>query len=1046
MKPRPPPLAIDRRRFLALSAGATAAVWAGCSADDPALTSRPGITSIHEHIDGPGAAARLLEAMDRAGIARANLVGAYSSLLRRRQTADLGSGAANNDLVLQAAADHPDRFTAFVLLDGTEPDPVDALRRYLARGARGVKLYNGVAQKYRAMPLDDGRLAPLYRFCELHGLPILAHVDPPHLAEFLRVVRDHPSIPWICPHLLTLTSAENIDRLGRILTRFPRLSTDMCFGFEGWMHRSLERISASAPRLRELFIRHADQILFGTDIVVVSGAKHRTADWATNSLLEYRKLLELERFHHRVQSRSEVYEADLTGLALPADALQAIYVDNAARILDRPPARVDRDDLHLLRAALPSAVGSGAGRLVAVDAVARALGAVPRVVDDLASLRRAAALDPDLVAILPLDALDAGLRALPVNGVHPWQGAIARCAAAREARCEAALPGYPLLLPCDPAGPALDLHELRTVVLTGSSLFGAGMTDEDAGPAAITGEVADIVRDADAAHLSNEDVLRAPCAQDLERWRFCYPPEWLHALELLGVDALDLTGNHLGDWKRADTRRTLAAYAEREVALFGGGDDLSAALRPAIVPIRGVNIGFVGVNHVSSQAGSAGDDQPGPLVPGPDGARFTRALAAARAESDVFFCTYQGGYEFSPTPWNDMVSHAHQAIAAGAVAVAGVHAHAPMGVEVKDGALVAYGLGNFLFRHPATAPPHEPASETGLLLRATLIGARLLQTELLPVRFTGSSLLRLRGPQAAAVRARVAAGSQPGLAPERAAPLCDAFVRVTDAAQDKSVWRAFSRVGMRGALVGLSDEAAAALDSTAAELAELDALRARLARRGGGGLRLAITPRTGEALPPQGFDALRLALPRDRALLPVAAAAGVPVQLTVGAGVDAAALDRWLGALPGPVVLSGLGTLHARRDALSALLRRHPGLHVDTSAASAALLGRWFASMDADPAGWAAFVEAHADRLLAATGVLGSQASMGWHQHTRLLRALRWGLERTRYRRPVFSRGEQSEWSGYDYAAEPEVTGLGLAPSFVDQVLRANFERLWPPR
>ena len=727
---------MHRRQFLQ---GASASLVAGCtgtgSTEAPRtllgrtdLVEMQGITSMHDHVDSMESAERLVQAMDRVGLARVNLCGAYLSLLHRKKALDWASGATNNALLMQVVERWPERYTAFALIDGMEANPLATLKEWLSRGAVGVKMYNGTSGAYRRMPLTDPRLAPVLAFCDLHGVPVLVHTDRKHIYELLRVVKSYASIPWIAPHLLTLTRPRDFDQLEQALRRAPNLTTEMSYGFENWMHKSLTRLSQGRDRLREICIAHADQLVFSTDIVM-TGAKHRTVEWAANSLSEYRKWHERDRFHHRVADHKKVYASELEALALPDEVLQTIYVDNPRRFLDGPRVQWSGDDLGSLRIdwspKLP--VGQGPDAVVCVaatavlsqcdsvthpevrwvmpqgfgDAVAAALTLDRGRCEEVETVQAAAqqaAEQLETIAVIPLSALEPRLRALPIEGVDPtWpRPQIRACARARKATRQAFFGAYPLLLPVaageeGSAPERFDPHALRTVLTSGTSLFGDGMVlDPPASdPQAVVAALLPWFADVDVVHLSVENLHKVPCVQDLKKWKFCFEAPWLAVLESLQVDVVELTGNHLEDWPTDVIVDTIDAYYSRGVQTFGGGEDLKSACAPATVDVRGLTIGFTGWNRVNAEPYGASEERAGPLVPREGREDNHRVvLEATRRASDVFFFGYQGSLEFSITPTNDYVRAAHLAVDGGAVATWSSHPHMPAGLEVYRGAPV----------------------------------------------------------------------------------------------------------------------------------------------------------------------------------------------------------------------------------------------------------------------------------------------------------------------------------------------------------------------
>ena len=57
----------------------------------------------------------------------------------------------------------------------------------------------------------------------------------------------------------------------------------------------------------------------------------------------------------------------------------------------------------------------------------------------------------------------------------------------------------------------------------------------------------------------------------------------------IGVDIIELTGNHVNDWGRPALNHSLTLYTEAEMGVFGGGADLAAARAPYIMrDVRGL--------------------------------------------------------------------------------------------------------------------------------------------------------------------------------------------------------------------------------------------------------------------------------------------------------------------------------------------------------------------------------------------------------------------------------------------------------------------------
>lgn len=205
------------------------------------------------------------------------------------------SGNVRTETVLEHCAARPDFWIPFASIHpDLDDDPAALLRRYIAAGARGLKLY----PSYQFFYPDERRVYPLYEACLEGGIPVLLHVgssvipgtrleycDPAHLAP---VARDFPELPLVMAHggrghwyaecaaLVRAHERVYIDVTGLVPARL------------------LEHFPGMAER--------ADRFIFGSDWPGMPKSVAHNA-------------------------------AVIRGLGLPPAALDAIFHDNAARLL-----------------------------------------------------------------------------------------------------------------------------------------------------------------------------------------------------------------------------------------------------------------------------------------------------------------------------------------------------------------------------------------------------------------------------------------------------------------------------------------------------------------------------------------------------------------------------------------------------------------------------------------------------------------------------------------------------------------------------------------
>ncbi len=343
------------------------------------------------------------------------------------------------------------------------------------------------------------------------------------------------------------------------------------------------------------------------------------------------------------------------------------------------------------------------------------------------------------MGILPFDKLTLRVRALEVDGksvldnrldAAKWPLAARTWVSAGTARGEAALTA----LRTAGATSNRDPRRLTVVATTGVTAItrGAAVATENAKDFAFLARVVGPeLAAADFTTTSNETSYIRGCVPDNRRgtWTFCSKPEYFAALALSGIDLVGLTGNHLSDFGAETIIPTLELYRKEKVLTYGGGEDDAAAKRPVVVEHNGNRIGFIGANQFGPPGSWATDDTPG-------AARFDRTqlaadIAALRRRADVVFADIQhtetdaaGNYQMEPLPEQQVDFRAISD--AGAQVVTGVQAHTPQAIELRDGRLVMYGLGNLYFDQTWSWE-----TSVGIVARYAIYGGKLLNTELL---------------------------------------------------------------------------------------------------------------------------------------------------------------------------------------------------------------------------------------------------------------------------------------------------------------------------
>jgi len=210
-------------------------------------------------------------------------------------------------------------------------------------------------------------------------------------------------------------------------------------------------------------------------------------------------------------------------------------------------------------------------------------------------------------------------------------------------------------------------------------------------------DVAAVFQQADIAHVSNEIAFAADCPypNPIGGTTFCSSDRYFPLLTDLGIDVVELTGNHVNDWGAEELLHTLDLYNTAGMDYFGGGRNLDDALRAATFEHNGNKIAFVGCNPVGPSYAWATAFNAGSR-PCDDGVYAQISQLTAAGYQVIATVQYNEFYHYAPTP-QQKIDFARFA-EAGATAVSGSQGHHAQGFAfTDDGAFIHYGLGNLFF-------------------------------------------------------------------------------------------------------------------------------------------------------------------------------------------------------------------------------------------------------------------------------------------------------------------------------------------------------------
>lgn len=132
----------------------------------------------------------LIAELDAAGIAKAAIVQSSTCY------------GHDNSYVCDAAAAHPDRFTAVGNVDMMAGDAIATIETWRKRGLTGLRLFTGGSTKaFDTAGMDDPKSFAVWEYCGAEGLPICIQTGPVGLAQVAGLAKRFPRTAIVLDHL-----------------------------------------------------------------------------------------------------------------------------------------------------------------------------------------------------------------------------------------------------------------------------------------------------------------------------------------------------------------------------------------------------------------------------------------------------------------------------------------------------------------------------------------------------------------------------------------------------------------------------------------------------------------------------------------------------------------------------------------------------------------------------------------------------------------------------------------------------------------------------
>ena len=197
-----------------------------------------------------------------------------------------------------------------------------------------------------------------------------------------------------------------------------------------------------------------------------------------------------------------------------------------------------------------------------------------------------------------------------------------------------------------------------------------------------------------------------------------------------GFNVVSVASNHAMDWGGDALLDAIARLQKKDIHVMGGGRNIEAARKPAIIEKNGVKVAFLAYCSILHPGWEAGPDKAGiapmrvhtyyePIESQPglpprvvtipyleDLEAMVEDIRKAKAAAHAVIVSMHWGLHFVPrviAEYQTIVAKA--AFRAGADLILGHHAHVAKAIEVFDGKACFYSLGNFIMSDFAASQP-----------------------------------------------------------------------------------------------------------------------------------------------------------------------------------------------------------------------------------------------------------------------------------------------------------------------------------------------------
>ena len=284
-----------------------------------------------------------------------------------------------------------------------------------------------------------------------------------------------------------------------------------------------------------------------------------------------------------------------------------------------------------------------------------------------------------------------------------------------------------------------DEASVLTFAQTGVTALSRGMNQklsEVSGDATFFSEkISDFLSGFDLTHTSNESSF----SDSANSKNICSDKRFINTLTSIGLDIVELTGNHNQYCGNQSAIDTIDTYDSLGIQVVGGGKNSEEASIPLEINEKNTGITFLAYNQ--STGGATHGDTPGANQYYEENAVSEINSAKERGDFVIVDVQYyecsayvskteDATCDYANSSAGDQVGFFRHLIDLGADMVVGTSAHQPQTFELYGDGVIYYGLGNLFFDQV-----WWPGTTRSLVLGHYFYNGKLLQTKIFPTAY-----------------------------------------------------------------------------------------------------------------------------------------------------------------------------------------------------------------------------------------------------------------------------------------------------------------------